>query len=130
MIIKDYMCRECQNITEHCVKTPPPMTTQCPVCNGVAEKILTVNQTQPYDAPWIAGVREVVDKSGKKPWCNEFLKHPTRANLQKWMKGEGLRHRDPGEPSIPKVDREGRRRQIKKNVLKAWKQGEAITVNG
>ena len=128
MIVKDYQCRECKLVTEHFVKTPPPATTYCPRCNGVAEKILTVTQTQPYDAAWIADVREVVDKSGKKPWCNEFLKHPTRANLKKWMQGEGLRHRDPGEPAVPTVDREARKKEIKRNVMREWKRREAISI--
>jgi putative FmdB family regulatory protein len=128
LIIKDYECRECGNVTEHYVKTPPPATTQCPECNGVAEKIVTISQTIPIDAAWIHDVLAVVDKSGKKPHCNEFLKHPTRANMKAWMKGEGLRHRDPGEPATPKVNREARKQAVKREVLKSWKRREAVTI--
>jgi rubrerythrin len=128
MILKDYQCQDCGEISEHFVRTPPPATTVCPECDGVATKILTISQTAPYDSPWIAGVREVVDKSGRKPWCNEFLRHPTRANLKKWMDGEGLRHRDPGEPFAPKVDREARKARIKREMLKSMKEREAVSI--
>lgn len=127
MILCDFECDRCGVITEHYVKSDCTLRG-CPECGGPARKIISLSQTGSYDAPWLREVLEVVDKSGKKPHCNEFLKHPTRANYKAWMKGEGLRHRDPAEPFAPKVDRKARRAEIKRNVLNAMRKREAIEI--
>lgn len=48
-------------------------------------------------ASWIPSVLEVVAKDDPRPHVRNFLKDPTRANYRAWMKGEGIRHLEPGE---------------------------------
>ena len=127
LIVKDYQCRECKNITEHYVKTPPPMTTQCPKCNGVSEKLCTMRLTIPVDADWIRSVCEVVDKNPDKPHCQEFLRHPTRANYHAWMKGENLRPLEPGEKPA-KVDSKSRKKRIKHQLMMKHRERNAVSI--
>jgi len=125
----DYECKKCGQVTEELLCTGEDRKfSVCPACGSMTRRIISISQTTPIDADWIAGVREVVDKSGKKPWCQEFLKHPTRANLNAWMKGEGLRHLDPGESGIPKIDRGARREQVKRHMLESNRKREAISI--
>ena len=74
----------------------------CKRCGGYTKRLISVPGVNTYnqDAPWIRSVREVVDKDGG-PHCQEFLKHPTRDNLNNWMKVEGVRHFEKGEPIKP-----------------------------
>lgn len=126
-IIKDYQCSQCQRITEHYVKTPPPETTTCPHCDGIAEKIITMNLTAPVDAGWINSVLEVVDKHSDKPHCKEFLNHPTRANYKNWMKGEGLRPLEPGEKRA-KPNKQARKERIKHQLKMKQREREAVSI--
>jgi putative FmdB family regulatory protein len=131
MRLFDFECRDCGDITEEYLLTGEDRhTSTCPICGGESRKIYTISDTRPVDSPWIAGVREVVDKKSNKPWCKEFLRHPTRANLKAWMKGEGLRHRDPAEPFMPKINHQERKATIKRRLLEQNRQREAITING
>jgi len=130
MIIHDYQCRECGKITElYVVSSNIPDVTPCPVCSGQAHKVFLPNQTHPIDAPWIAGVREVVDKKSDKPWVKEFLRHPTRANLKTYMDKEGLRHMDRAEPAFPVVDHKARKQREQKEMLRMYQERNAITIN-
>lgn len=130
MRVFDFECQYCGRVTERIIPTGETwQMIECPHCGGDADRIFSIRETTPIDADWIAGVRAVVDKSGHKPWCNELLRHPTRANLKEWMKKEGLRHRDPAEPYFPKVDREANRAEIKKNVLNAWQRRNRLEIN-
>lgn len=131
MIIHDYQCQVCEEITEHFITDSSRIPDQilCPICNGYADRIVSLSQTSPVDASWIGTVREVVDKNPDKPHCQEFLRHPTRANYKAWMKGEGLRPLEPGESAMPKVDKERRRTEIKKGMLERHMERNSISVN-
>lgn len=108
-ILHDHWCKVCGNDFEAMVEWDQE-TTRCPRCGFDAQRYYKGSCTNaPIDAAWIATVRDVVDKDPRKAHCQEFLKHPTRANYQAWMKGEGIRPLEPGErpcrPSQPDVGR-------------------------
>ena len=128
MILKDYQCRECGEITEHFIEGKSmPLWFYCPVCGGHADKILTISQTHPVDADWIGSVLEVVDKQSEAPHCKEFLRHPTRSNYNAWMDGEGLRPLETGERAMPKPDKT-RMGEIKAGMLRRFRDRNAVTI--
>jgi len=54
------------------------------------------------DCDWIRSIVDVADKDSRKPHVREFISHPTRENYKAWMKGEKIRHLEPGEkPAAP-----------------------------
>lgn len=77
-------------------------TLPCPECGQEARRILKAGgvNVANEDAPWLRSVLEVVDKESNAPHVVEFLKNPTRSNYKAWMKGEGIRHLEPGEKSV------------------------------
>ena len=91
MILADYECSKCKEISEHYVRAEQK-SIKC-VCGGRAKKIITlpgvyVNSESP---PWMSSVLDVVDKEDKRPHVQEFIKHPTRENYRRWMKEENIR---------------------------------------
>lgn len=131
MIMHCYECKTCKEITERLVDSSDiPDSIDCPVCCGFAKKIFIPSQTNPVDASWINTVLEVVDKDSGKPHCQEFLKHPTRSNYKGWMKGEGLRHLEDGEPTMPKIDKGERKKRIKEGMFKRFQERNAVSCRG
>ena len=129
MKIFDFECEDCGAVKEVFMYHDFNVTL-CEECGGDMHKIFTARDTTPIDASWVSGVREVVEKNSKKPWCNEFLKHPTRANLKEWMKKEGLRHRDPAEPYFKPDTTKERRAEIKRKMLEHYRETNALRVGG
>ena len=128
IIVKDYECQECGMVTEKIIAGEIPDKIVCE-CGGSAEKIISMSLTHPVDAGWLKTVAEVVDKNPAKPHCQEFLRHPTRANYRAWMKGEGLRPLEPGEPAMPKVvDKKHRSDKIKERLKSKWQERNAISI--
>ena len=97
MILYDYECKLCGHIFEKL--STENSIVYCEMCEGYTKRLISApggtNANQ--DADWIRSVCEVVDKNGGAH-CQEFLKRPTRDNLNKWMKKEGIRHFEQGEP--------------------------------
>ena len=79
------------------------------------------------DAPWISTVLEVVEKGSDKPHCNEFLKHPTRANYNTWKNKEGVRHLEQGERKS-KNDNTFKKAQMKKELHRRYREREAVSI--
>ena len=128
MILKDFFCENCQTTQEEFVNAGSiPDDVECRLCHSVAKKIVSMSHTIPLDASWIGRVREVVDKKSNKPHNIEFLKHPSRANYEAWKKGENLRHLEPGE-KLPTVDKDARKKRIKKRMIENYKKREAIEI--
>ncbi len=115
MILADFSCTKCKEVTEHFVDAQQK-TVKCK-CGGKAKKIISlpgvyVNSENPS---WLGSVVDVVDKENKAPHVQEFIKHPTRENYRRWMKGEKIRpvdwtehgapptYQKPPEPDIDKI---------------------------
>jgi rubrerythrin len=98
MILHDHWCKFCGTSFEEFVNWDQRQVP-CPNCGKPADRYYKSGcaNTIPIDAAWIKTLHEVVDKDSKEPHCTEFLKSPTRENYHNWMKGEGIRHMDPGE---------------------------------
>lgn len=99
MILVDFECLKCGYIFEDIVPWDI-FTSQCPRCNNKkAKRIISTGKVYNgnQDADWLKSVRDVVDKDGSRH-CQEFLKNPTRDNYKRFLKGEGLRPLETGEP--------------------------------
>jgi putative FmdB family regulatory protein len=96
--VYDYQCSECEH-THEAIAMYDEIERNCTKCGQKAKRIISLSgvNTANDDAPWIRSVLDVVDKESKAPHVAEFVKNPTRANYKRWMKGEGLRHCEPGE---------------------------------
>lgn len=129
MICYDYKCKECGHIQEEFfnIKDKPEIVS-CETCGGYSSQIITMRDTSPIDCSWIGDVLAVVDKTGKKQHCNEFLKHPTRNNYKSWMKGEGLRPLEDNEPMFPKEDKTAELARREKVLTECVKRSEAISI--
>jgi len=129
MIIHDYSCQLCGEVTEQYVDSSNiPKTTTCPICKGQCDKVFLPSQTHPVDATWVTKVVEIVDKTSTKPHVKEFVRHPTRANLKAYMQGEGLRHMDRAESPYPKTDHEYRKRTEQREMLRMERERNAISI--
>lgn len=103
MILHDHWCKFCGTSFEELVNWDQ-REIPCPSCGKTAERYFKSGcaNTMPIDAGWLKSLVEVIDKDSNKPHCIEFLKNQTRDNYHNWMKGEGIRHLEPGEkPSKP-----------------------------
>ena len=126
MKIFDFECQTCGKIEE--VFMHSDFNEQPCTCGGVMKKIFSLSSHTPIDAPWLAEVLTVVDKNPHKPWCREFLKHPSRANYKAWMQGEGLRHRDPAEPHFKPVNEKERKQKIRKELLNHYREINTVRI--
>ena len=94
----DFECPKCGSVFEDIVEMGV-YKTRCLVCmDADADRIFTPSgcHTGNQDADWIRSVVDVVDKDDKSPHVQEFIRNPTRDNLNTWMKKEGLRHAEIG----------------------------------
>ena len=101
----------------------------CPMCGNPGHRIVSVGggYTANEDAGWIKTVLEVVDKDSKMPHVTKFLKDPTRTNYKQWMKGEGLRCLEPGEPARPVEDKGRMKRTVDFMARRRMERGK-ITI--
>lgn len=129
MIVSDYECMFCHEVQEHYWTREKPKYLVCPVCGQMMKPIITMRQTTPIDADWLASVLEVVDKNPLKPHCQEFIKHPTRANYRKWMKAEKLRPIDRGEqPVNRKIDKKKQKAEMKETLNRCMHEACKIEI--
>ena len=115
MPLYDYSCSQ-GHVTES-VESASTKRIICRACGGRAKRIFSFGavNTANDEAPWIRDIVQdkrgvgVVSKTSTDPHVVAFRENPTRSNLKAYMKGEGLRHVDPGEnvaTKPPQVDRE------------------------
>ena len=131
MIVHDYECHLCEAITEKFVDSSNiPDAIKCPNCIGLATKIVSMRNTDTVDSSWIGSVVDVVQKNSNDPHCTEFIKHPTRHNYKKWMKGEGLRPLEDGEKQsyLTKPDRESKLKSLKHKMQIKNRERNSLTV--
>lgn len=136
MPIYDYECNLC-GFTQEVVTHVSDDVFSCPMdgCPGAFERLFSAGaaNTMPFDADWIATVREVVNKNPKNqlPIDREFMLHPTRGNYQKWMKAHGLRHLEDGEgeDKTPKTDWDAWKSEAKDELNKRFQWRNSIDMD-
>lgn len=126
MPVYDLECTKCKKISEMILSIEEHEKPQYCSCGSKLKPIITAGSINcaNEDAEWIRSVTEVVNKDGG-PHCQRFLKNPTRANYKKWMKGEGIRHRENGEDWRPPPVNE---KKLLEEVLEKDARRRAITV--
>lgn len=134
MPLYDYQCYDCQSIEER-IESIDIEEIQCRHCLGTARRIITMRRAHGWkltDPDWIQSVLDVVEKDSGKPHCEEFIKHPTRENYHKWMKGENLRPFEPGESTkAPSRDPDfSSMESVNKEVYRRHRQRMALEVKG
>ena len=125
MPVYDYVCKSCNKEFEKIGTIQEASGTRCPACGSCAGRIYRPSGTNManQDASWIRSVVEVADYDSKAPHVREFIKNPTRETYKTWMKGEGLRHREPGEKAVKETLDIKRHTDL---VMKRKKQRERI----
>lgn len=132
MPIYDFECSNpgCKQIAEHVVGLNAT-TVECPSCGHEAHKLFSPMGAGTFNqgAAWIRSVLEVVAKDSTKPHTREFLKNPTRENMQRWMKGEGIRHLEDGEKPA-KIDHAADHKRRTAYAERRHFERRAITLRG
>lgn len=132
MPLYDYECEHCHNLHERFYKLDNrPKAIPCHRCGQPAWRNISVPgvNCSNDDAPWVRTVVDVVDKKSQNPATREFIKNPTRSNLDRHLKANGLRHADKGEkfgkvgPAFD-VDRHTEK------LVKYRREKNAIRING
>lgn len=129
LLLFDYECPQCQTIEEHMVAAHDEVVS-CEKCGAVMAKVfVSAGSRLPDDAAWIKTVLEVVAKDSTKPATREFLRNPTRENMRRWMKAEGVRHLEDGEKPA-RIDYEADHRRRTEYAERRHFERRAITVRG
>ena len=131
MPLHDYECKNCGYRFESIVKWDEHIIF-CPQCNEkTAKRVYDKFKGLRHDAPaWLKKTVEIVDKEGDHV-CQEFIKHPTRANYHRWMKHKGLRPLEPGEKvkhGKTKEEKDAFRKAHFKKVMENFKKRESISI--
>lgn len=127
MPLHDHQCEWCGCIHEEFVAWNE-RTCGCPICGETSHRVYLQFKGIKHDSPdWLKDTLQVVDKDGGQH-CRDFLKNPSRANYQSWMKGEGIRPMEEGEgiKNKKKVDTAPIRKRVKEN----FKKKNSIEVRG
>jgi putative FmdB family regulatory protein len=136
MIIADYECTKCGNVSEELCHSKQKKST-CPMCGKTSKRIISFGKvyTGNESPAWLASVLDVVDKTNPAPHVQAFVKNPTRGNYKAWMAGEKIRPADHtehgGPPVFKKPERsEYERQQITKELFERHRARKAIEVRG
>lgn len=130
MPIYDYVCDNC-NLEEEHIEPIDRTEIPCGHCTGTMHRIFSPLGACAFnqDAAWIRTVLEVVAKDSNKPATREFVKNPTRENMQRWMRAEGIRHLENGEKPA-KFDYEADHRRRTEYAERRHYERRAIRVGG
>jgi putative FmdB family regulatory protein len=127
--IYDYVCDNCSLEEEH-IEPIDREQIPCGHCNGTMHRIFSPGGSAfNQDAAWIRSVLEVVAKDSTKPATREFVKNPTRENMQRWMRSEGIRHLENGEKAA-KIDYDADHRRRTEYAERRHFERKSITVRG
>lgn len=137
MIIADF---ECTN--KQCKKQEPDVFIEnhvwykrCPYCGHDAKRIITLGSvnTANEDAPHIReSARALLDpdtaRHSDKPHVRALAENPTRSNLNRYLKAEGIRRaeNEGGAPPRYRAPEKPDKEQIRKEVYEKYRERNAI----
>ena len=141
MPIYDYECPICKvTVVDVFAGTDDdPMKLNC---GHIGKRLISMSgsnqNTANQDADWIHNPvtgSVAIARNDDHPAAREFVKDPTRKNLNKFMEAKGLRHMDPGEtPARDRKKRESRAENQRKDLIRAGvekiREQRSITVRG
>jgi len=101
MPIFDFECKHCGKTTES-IEPCNCVGIQCE-CGKIARKVISAGGVycgNGDDSSWAKDAADVMPKDSTNPVVREFVHNPTKSNLKRAMKSEGIRHIEPGEKAI------------------------------
>ena len=98
MIIADFECTECGKVAEDIIDSSVWEGT-CPECGGKTKRIMTLggvncaNEDAPHIRESAATLLDMeTARHSDKPHIWDLAENPTRTNLNRYMKAEGIRY--------------------------------------
>ena len=127
--IFDYDCDNCGSRTESI--RPNSVTRIRCKCGNMAYRIISatgVHCGNGDDTTWARDAVEVMPKDSNDPAVRQFIKDPTKRNLTRAMKSQGIRHMDHGEKTRQRqeFDLEGHTRKVMERKV----ERERVEVHG
>ena len=103
----DFRCDSC-GVVKESLQYPSTTRTRCD-CGKMAYRVIAMSGVHcgnMDDTTWAQSAREVMPKDSQHPETQAFMRNPTKGNLKRAMKAEGIRHMEPGErmDRAPKFD--------------------------
>jgi len=140
MIIADFECqnRKCRNVEEDALIESHVWYKRCPKCGYDSKRIPSIGRinTANDDAVHIRdAAKTLLDpdtaRNSDKPHVRALAENPTRSNLNRYLKKEGLRYmeNEKGAPPVYKRPEKVDMTKAKREVLDAYKNDHAIQVN-
>jgi len=136
MIIADFECMKCGHIHEDIIDSSVWEGT-CPKCGGKTKRIMTLGGVNcaNEDAKHIRdSASSLLDmetaRYSDKPHVRELAENPTRSNLNRYLKAEGIRYaeNEKGAPPIFQRRQPIDRDRLRKEVYDTYRQSKAITI--
>lgn len=140
MIIVDFECQneECGKIEMDALIDSSEWERTCPWCGAKSKRIIAIGRinTANDDAPHIReSAKALLDPDtaihSDKAHVRELARDPTRANLIRYLKAEGLRYaeNERGAPPVYKPKPPVDTTKAKKEAYEQYRKDKAITVN-
>jgi predicted DsbA family dithiol-disulfide isomerase len=140
MIIVDFRCQNpaCGRIEVDVMTDAGNWKSTCPWCWNESKRIIAIGRvnTANDDAVHIReAAKALLDpdtaRKSDKPHVRELAERPTRANLNRYLKAEGLRYaeNEKGGPPVYKRPEKVDMTKAKKEVYESFRKSRALTVN-
>jgi|GEM_PF-1925353 len=136
MIIADFECPKCGKIREEIVHSAVWQGT-CPECHCLTKRIITLGGVNcaNEDARHIReAARTLLDpetaRHSDKAHVRDLAENPTRSNLKRYLKAEGLRYaeNERGAPPLFRKPEPINREKLRKEVLDGYRKRNSISI--
>lgn len=136
MIIADFECTKCGKTTEDIVDSSVWEGT-CPECGGKTKRIMTLggvncaNEDAKHIRESAAALLDMeTARRSEKPHVRELAENPTRSNLNRYLKAEGIRYaeNEKGAPPLFRNREPVNRERIRKEVYEQFRRQNSISI--
>ena len=140
MIIVDFECqnKRCGAIEMDVMIDSNEWERTCPACGAESKRIIAIGRinTANDDAVHIReAAKALLDpdtaRKSDKPHIRELAENPTRSNLNRYMKAEGIRYaeNEKGGPPVYKRPAKVDMTKAKKEAYESYRKANALTVH-